>query len=157
MFHSFTKALFNTKDTDTGSIASLDATTHEITVPAGSYQVIARHATQPAAGSSQYAIGRIYDHTHSKSKLIGLVTEGQDDSGSGSTAISIVVDGFISVSVSTSISFQVMVTNPAASLSTPFQMSAINGTVAAALTSASAESEDAANAFTVSSIILTKV
>ena len=155
--YSFTKALFNTKDTDTGSIASLDATTHEITVPAGSYQVIARHATQPAAGSSQYAIGRIYDHTHSKSKLIGLVTEGQDDSGSGSTAIPIVVDGFISVSVSTSISFQVMVTNPAASLSTPFQMSAINGTVAAALTSASAESEDAANAFTVSSIILTKV
>jgi hypothetical protein len=31
------------------------------------------------------------------------------------------------------------------------------GTVAAALTSASAESEDTANAFTVSSIILTKV
>jgi len=155
--NSFTKALFNTKDIDTGSIASLDATTNEITVPAGSYQVIAKHATGPASGQSQYGIGRIYDHTHSKSKLIGLVTEGQDDSGSGSTAIPIVVDGFISVSVSTSISFQVLATGTASNLSSPFLMSAVNGTVSAALTSASAESEDTANAFTISSIILTKV
>jgi hypothetical protein len=49
--YSFTKALFNTKDIDTGSIASLDATTHEITVPAGSYQVIAKHATGPSCYS----------------------------------------------------------------------------------------------------------
>ena len=155
--YSFTKALFNTKDIDTGSIASLDATTNEITVPAGSYQVIAKHATGVAAGPTQYGIGRIYDHTHSKSKLIGLVTEGQDDSGSGSTAIPIVVDGFISVSVSTSISFQVLSTGNPPNLATPLLMGAVNGTVAAALTSASAESEDTANAFTVSSIILTKV
>jgi hypothetical protein len=120
--YSFTKALFNTKDIDTGSIASLDATTNEITVPAGSYQVIAKHATGVAAGPTQYGIGRIYDHTHSKSKLIGLVTEGQDDSGSGSTAIPIVVDGFISVSVSTSISFQVLSTGNPPNLATPLLM-----------------------------------
>lgn len=150
--YSFTKALFNTKDTDTGSIASLDATTHEITVPAGSYKVIGKHAIAPApSGQSQYGIGRIYDHTHSKSKLIGLVTEGEP------SAVPIVVDGFISVSVSTSISFQVLSTGTESNLSSPLLMGAVNGTVSAALTSASAESEDTANAFTISSIILTKV
>jgi hypothetical protein len=154
---SFTKALFNIKDKDTGSIASLNATTHEITLPAGAYKVNVKHAIGPSSGTNQCTMGRIYDHTHSKSKLIGLVGTGQDDVGSGSTAIPVVVDGLVSVSVSTSISFQILTTGTAVIVATPLLMGSFNGTVAAALASVAAESDDPSSAFTIGSIMLTKV